>query len=1043
MRELRVRLLGGLDVDGMSSRDLGSRKGRTLLAALALAQGRPVPAGRLIDSVWANRLPARPNDQLGVLVSRLRGVVGPDRLRRAADAYVLAADWVDVAELDARVAEAASCLTTAPIRARAAAMAALALVRGPLLPDEEGDWVEGERATVDRLVAQAQFLGAEAALAAGDLTTAAAGAAKALDADPYDEAALRVLMRAFVASGRSASALGAYARTRARLVDDLGTSPDAATEELHDAILRGELAAPLVARPSLVGRDKELAWLDRQVDGVRSGGRLVVVEGDAGIGKSTLVRCWVEGLGGERTVFVVACDELGRDLPLRPVFDALDAHLAGLSPDEVDAALGPQRGVLGPLLASAAAESATSRPTELQDPAEQRSALFAALLAVVERAAAGRPVVLVVDDVHLAGEVTLAWLSYAVRCGPRLLVVATRRPGIGVALPADGSLSLGPLDIRAAEELVGAERAPELHRRSGGHPLFLVALGDAGDTARGLPATITEAVERQVAELGKATSALVAAAVLGPPIDLGLLADVLGRTPASILDDLEAATATRVLVERPQGLDFAHELVREAITAAASATRRAFLHREAARALSQRPGAEPLAVAHHARLGGDTAVASLALADAAVRAAQRSDHLGAVALLDEAVGLADGAAVRLARARARLSVRDFDGAADDVEAAITSGAGVAGFELAGWVSYYRRDFPAALRYASEGAALGDDPALRASCLLLAGRVLNSSGDLAGAEVRLTEAEVIAPPSLRPLVAIWLGDLRVFQGRWREAADHADRALLDRSRLVHPFALPHALITRLRAAAIGGQAGLALRASAEAMAEMQRLGELGARYLPAACNYRAWVLRQLGRADEAIDLNERARALTSSAGMEEPFNQGTLDLADGCLLAGDLPGVAAYLGELQGLGDGGTEPAAAWHQRERAALIASRLALASGRPEEARQIAADLAATAEDRGSPRHARFGRAVETMARLDVGDDVAGDEVDALLAGLDEVAGLEAWRVAAELAGRLGTDAAFGEAERRAARLVAATPVDDRDALERWIGSLLAGLT
>jgi hypothetical protein len=200
---------------------------------------------------------------------------------------------------------------------------------------------------------------------------------------------------------------------------------------------------------------------------------------------------------------------------------------------------------------------------------------------------------------------------------------------------------------------------------------------------------------------------------------------------------------------------------------------------------------------------------------------------------------------------------------------------------------------------------------------------------------------------------------------------------------------------------------------------------------------------VGRADEANDLNERARALTSSAGMEEPFNQGTLDLADGCLLLGDLDGAASYLGQLQGLGDGDTPPAAAWHQRERAALVSGRLALASGRLDEARQIAGDLVATAEDRGSPRHARFGRAVEIMARLEVGEVVAGSELEQLLTSLDEVAGLEAWRVAAEIAGRLGTDEARKAAERRAAKLVAATPAEDRAALERWMGGLLAGLT
>jgi DNA-binding SARP family transcriptional activator/tetratricopeptide (TPR) repeat protein len=1080
--------LGGLDVDGLASHEVGSRKGRALLAVLAVARGRAVATDRLVDVLWPEpeRLPTRPADQVGVLVSRLRNVLGAERLPRVGRGYALICDWLDVVELEARVAEAAARAQGSPGAARAAAAAALSLVRGRLLPDEEGEWVEAERATVDRLIAQAHFLGAEAALAGGEAMVAAGEAAKVLDADPYDEAALRLLMRAHVAAGRPGSALGAYARVRAQLAEDLGTSPDPTTEEVHDAILRGELdkvgvAATSPSPASLVGRDPELRWLDGHLAAVDDGAsRLVVVEGQAGIGKTALVRSW-EAAQGSAFVLDAACDELGRDLPLQPVLDGLEAHLTGLADDELAAVLGPQREIVGPLLNPSLLNPSLVGPspldpspsdpslparaghTQLPDPAAARAALFAALLAIVERAAAGRPVVVVVDDAHLAGGVTLAWLGYAVRRGRRLLVVATRRPGEraeATQIPADDVRRLGPLGLDAAAQLVGADRADDLHQRSGGHPLFLVALGNA---ASALPATITEAVEQQLDRLGQAAAVtLRSAAVLGPDVDVALLADSLGRRPADLLDDVEAAARAGLVVDGADGFAFAHGLVREAMVDATSAARRALLHREAARALAQRSGAEvePLRIAHHARLGGDTDLAAHALARAAQQAGSRADHDGAVRLLDEAVGLADGAESRLARARARLAVRDLDGAKDDVDLAIAAGAGVAGLELAGWISYYRRDFAAALRYAEEGAARSGDPALRGSCLLLAGRVVHSSGDLAGAEQRLADAATIAPASLRPLVAIWLGDLRVFQGRWREAGDQADRALLDRTQLTHPFALPHALITRLRAAAIGGRVDVALATSAETLAEMERLGELGARYVPGACNYRGWVLRNLGQYGEADDLNERARSLTPGSGMEEPFNHATLDLADGRLLAGDPDGAAGYLAELRGLGRNGSDgsdrsdrsdgsdgsddetPAMAWHQHERATLIESRLALARGRCDAAARLADELVTAASDRGSLRHAVLARAVALTARSAAGDPPSPDDVHALLAQLDEVAGLDGWRITAELARHLpdqGRDHGVRQgAERRAARLLAATPPEHRPTLERWIRSV-----
>ena len=67
---LRVRVLGGLVVEGLSDRDLGSRKARVLLKVLLMARGAPVSTARLAEALWGDEQPAVPADQVGVLVSR-------------------------------------------------------------------------------------------------------------------------------------------------------------------------------------------------------------------------------------------------------------------------------------------------------------------------------------------------------------------------------------------------------------------------------------------------------------------------------------------------------------------------------------------------------------------------------------------------------------------------------------------------------------------------------------------------------------------------------------------------------------------------------------------------------------------------------------------------------------------------------------------------------------------------------------------------------------------------------------------------------------
>lgn len=143
---LRVSLLGGLRVEGVEEHQLGSRKGRRLLAALA-ANGRPVSTDELAEILWPEQRPRQPVEQLGVLVSRLRRVIGSGRLLRTDAGYELRPDWCDLDELSHRANEASAALDAGRVSAaRAAAGAALELAAADVLPGEEGSWVEVPRA---------------------------------------------------------------------------------------------------------------------------------------------------------------------------------------------------------------------------------------------------------------------------------------------------------------------------------------------------------------------------------------------------------------------------------------------------------------------------------------------------------------------------------------------------------------------------------------------------------------------------------------------------------------------------------------------------------------------------------------------------------------------------------------------------------------------------------------------------------------------------------------------------------------------------------
>ncbi len=354
--------------------------------------------------------------------------------------------------------------------------------------------------------------------------------------------------------------------------------------------------------PVLLEREVELGLLSRAVEAAARGvGSTVLILGEAGIGKTSLVQTFLATLPSEASVLVGSCEDLRTPRALGALRDAAE-------------------GTDGPL----ARALATGTDPDVVLPA-----------VVAQMCAGTSPAVLVIDDAHWADGATLdvvRYLSRRVTGVPAVLLLAYRddevdagHPLLAVlgAMPGASTvrLHLAPLSALAVNELAGDAEVDvsELHRTSGGNPFFVTEVLATPDAE--IPPTVIDAVLGRLGTLtDRARAAVERCAVVPNGVELGLL--------HALDEDLEAiAEAERVgiLTMHGQRMAFRHELARRVVAASLPAGTRISLHLEVLRCLLVGHDPDPFRVLHHAMEAGADDV----VVDFGRKAAREAHHAGA------------------------------------------------------------------------------------------------------------------------------------------------------------------------------------------------------------------------------------------------------------------------------------------------------------------------------------------------------------------------------------------------------------------------------
>ncbi len=649
MAVLSVRLLGPPQLrSGDTDIRLPSAKAQALLYYLAAQPRRAFSRSQLVALLWEESAEAEGRNSLSTVLTRLRHALPVFPVAAEGDSLVWRpgdAAWVDTD------AFAATGATLAELRGAAA------LWRGPFLDGftvrdslTYDEWLSQSRQHWEQRYLDLMGRLADAAADARVWPLAQEIARQALAVDPLQERFYRALMTALYQEGDRAAALAEYEACVRRLDRELGAAPDRATRAVFEAIRDDSLPRvaaptprPLTLAPRVV-RAPSLPLLERQRElddllkhlahtearasgGDAPSGRLVIVAGEAGIGKSRLLAevAWrlSQGEPPGWTVLEGHCYEAERSLPYQPFVDALNPLVASLDAQSLglsDVWLAE----LARLLPDLAALRPGLSQSLVIDPSQDQRRLFEAVARCLKALPA--PLLVMLDDLHWADAGTLQLLSYLVHHLARYPVqfaAAVRSEDADEALRTslwrlerEGQLStldlarLSPAGTTALLRQLGhpdvGGLAAWLYRETDGNPLFAVeivrSLEESGslregrpESRRALPASVSAVIQGRLTRLSPAARELLAAAsVYRRDFSFEAVRAVSGQAEGVALDALDELLTAHLLVEahgQPGflgddiGYAFSHDKIREVVYAGLSRARSTALHRRAVAAL--------------------------------------------------------------------------------------------------------------------------------------------------------------------------------------------------------------------------------------------------------------------------------------------------------------------------------------------------------------------------------------------------------------------------------------------------------------------------
>ena len=472
--------------------------------------------------------------------------------------------------------------------------------------------------------------------------------------------------------------------------------------------IEGPEPRPYLYRPLLSGRDDVVDDLMGAVDRLDGGeGGLVLIGGESGLGKTRLA-LEVARVARQRGIEVLVgeCDEQqrgalrGLSSPLQAIAD----RCRELGAREAERVFGRRAKVLAvaePSLRQLPGQEAHPEPAEL--PARDATArLLSCLAEVLDRVAAERPLLLILDDLQWADEVTTALLERGLGDSARVLIIGTYRTEEATEAltrlarsTEAASIDLGRLDEGAVgsmvREMLALGEAPPvftrfLHERSEGVPFFVaeylrVAIAEGllkrdatgawqvggadgpttEETYRTLPIpqSLAELVERRIGNLrGRARSLLELAAVLGREAAVGLLGRATGDPEVSSWEGLEELKSRQILELEGERVRFVHDRIREVGYALIPGPRRRELHQRAAEAIESLWSADldphQAELGRHWEMAGDHGRARACYLAAARRAAAAYAHGEAERLYRCYLGLVEEETAETINARNEL-----------------------------------------------------------------------------------------------------------------------------------------------------------------------------------------------------------------------------------------------------------------------------------------------------------------------------------------------------------------------------------------------------